>query len=94
MSIGTPSQVVQLAVDTGSSDIWVDPTCSTGTEPATCALYARYNPGSSSSAVNTNVAMNLLYGVGSASGTYYTDNMVLGGELFVLLSPDICILTG
>lgn len=94
MSIGTPSQVVQLAIDTGSSDIWVNPTCSTGTEPATCALYARYNPGTSTSAVNTNVGMSIQYGIGSASGSYYTDNMILGGELSAPLSLGIFVLTG
>lgn len=94
LSIGTPSQVVQLAIDTGSSDIWVNPTCSTGTEPATCALYARYNPGTSTSAVNTNVGMSIQYGIGSASGSYYTDNMILGGASITAQQFGVATSTG
>jgi hypothetical protein len=73
-----------VALDTGSFDTWVDPTCSTAGAPSSvtlCEGYPVYSVGLSSSAVNTGIAMSLAYSIGTATGQYYTDNFVLGGKL-------------
>ncbi|KUJ09240.1 acid protease [Mollisia scopiformis] len=77
--IGTPPQNITLALDTGSSDTWVNPTCITGQRSDLCAGIAQYVPASSSSSKNLGNSMSLAYGIGRAQGTFYTDDVHLGG---------------
>jgi Eukaryotic aspartyl protease len=72
-----------VAIDTGSSDTWVNPTCSTSDTPAQIALcnsLPRFVPGSSSTLKDTGLPMNLAYGRGAAQGEYFKDTLVLGGK--------------
>ncbi|KAF7376972.1 Aspartic protease [Mycena sanguinolenta] len=58
------TQTFELIVDTGSSNTWVG----AGT---------KYK--ASSTATSTGKSFSVTYGTGSASGTEYTDNLVIGG---------------
>jgi len=65
VSLGTPGQTVEVVLDTGSQELWVDPICATAsrakntsniiiidtplTDPAACELRGNYNPSKSSS---------------------------------------------
>lgn len=82
MSLGTPLQPVYLSLDTGSSETWVDPECSTANTPsqvAECKSYPVYDPYTSSTAVDQGSSFYLSYGKGFASGEYLTDNFNVGG---------------
>ncbi|KAF7321184.1 Aspartic protease [Mycena chlorophos] len=63
-SVKVGTQTFSLIVDTGSSNTWVG----AGT---------KYSPGST--ATDTRDSFEVEYGVGSASGTEYTDNVEIGG---------------
>lgn len=83
VSIGTPLQAVTITLDTGSSDTWVDPTCSkapTQLSVDLCNSEPRYAPGSSTTAKDTGLSMSLSYGIGNAIGEYWTDDFVIGGR--------------
>jgi hypothetical protein len=81
-SIGTPPQPVEVAIDTGSSDTWVNPTCSAAddaTDAALCSTLPVFDPKSSSTLVDTGTTFDLDYGSGNAQGEFYKDSWVLGG---------------
>jgi hypothetical protein len=82
VSIGTPPQPVEVAIDTGSSDTWVNPTCSASddaTDAVLCSTLPVFHPLSSSSLVDTGTTFDLDYGSGNAKGEFYKDSWVLGG---------------
>ncbi|CZR62854.1 uncharacterized protein PAC_12751 [Phialocephala subalpina] len=79
LSIPVTSVNVTLALDTGSSDTWVNPTCVTGQRTDLCAGIPQYKPASSSSSKNLGKPMSLAYGIGRAQGIFYTDDVHLGG---------------
>lgn len=83
MNIGTPPQTVSVQIDTGSSDLWVDPTCSqAGSVSAVsiCNALPVYNALTSSTAKSAGESMVLYYGKGSVIGEYITDTVTVGGK--------------
>ncbi|KAF2494423.1 acid protease [Lophium mytilinum] len=85
-SIGTPPQPVSVSIDTGSSDTWVDPDCSTAGPQSSidlCNSYPVYTVDLSSTAEDTGESTTLSYGKGSADVEYYTDNFLLGGATVI-----------
>ncbi|KAG2179228.1 hypothetical protein INT43_002078 [Umbelopsis isabellina] len=94
VDIGTPAQNFSVALDTGSADLWVPGTsCPTNTCP-----YAKYDSSKSSTFKNTNEQFGIIYGSGSANGTYVTDTVTVGGatvqnQQFGLVTTTADILT-
>ncbi|KUJ08970.1 acid protease [Mollisia scopiformis] len=78
ITLGTPPQIQWVDLDTGSNELWVNPLCSTSYYPAGCTANGVYNPGSSSTSHDLGTPFSISYGIGSVSGTYYTDNMTMG----------------
>ncbi|CAK7265673.1 hypothetical protein SEPCBS57363_001702 [Sporothrix epigloea] len=78
VSIGTPPQVMQLNLDTGSADLWV---FSTETESDDVGGQKLYNPSSSSTSKKmAGYTWTISYGDGSsADGDIYTDKVTIGG---------------
>ncbi|KAI1150578.1 aspartic peptidase domain-containing protein [Nemania diffusa] len=82
LNIGTPAQEVYVQLDTGSFELWVNPNCTNleGTsDVAFCNAIGRYDPSSSSSAVESSSTKTLRYGIGSANIQYVTDTVGLAG---------------
>lgn len=71
-----------LSLDTGSSETWVNPDCSTANtagQTAECNANPIYNPTKSSTAEDAGVQFSLSYGKGSSSGEYFIDTFVVAG---------------
>lgn len=75
ISIGTPAQVFNIVLDTGSSDLWIASNeCTTG-----CGSMTMYDGSQSSTYVVTNSTFSISYGSGKASGNLAQDLVSLGG---------------
>jgi hypothetical protein len=79
--LGTPSRRFPLLLDTGSTDVWVPKSNSSGCTPH-CPL--GFDPASSSSIVDLNIPFDARYGLTpglGVFGSYYTDNIAVDGLL-------------
>ncbi|KAB5513261.1 aspartic peptidase domain-containing protein [Coniochaeta sp. 2T2.1] len=89
LSLGTPPQPVVVVIDTGSSDLWVNPTC-TGVpddQYEFCASFPRFDHTASSTFNETGDTFQLKYGKGGALVVFVTDVVTLGsvvleGQIF------------
>ncbi|CAN8096469.1 unnamed protein product [Discula destructiva] len=81
LNIGTPAQEVFVQLDTGSFELWVNPTCTdlSLSDSVFCDATGSFETSKSSTAVNTNTAKTLSYGIGSANITYFKDSIALPG---------------
>jgi len=81
LSIGTPAQPVVVVLDTGSSDLWVNPTCSAAPNQVEfCNSFPRFDYTASSTINDTGTSFLLAYGKGSALVEFVTDVVTLGCE--------------
>jgi hypothetical protein len=82
ISVGTPPQALTLVIDTGSSELWVNPTCSAA--PASqvefCNTFPQFDATASSTFNDTRTSFQLQYGRGTALVEYVTDVVTLGCE--------------
>ncbi|KAG1054430.1 hypothetical protein G6F43_003562 [Rhizopus delemar] len=75
VSIGTPPQTFDLALDTGSSDLWVPGSqCASSVCP-----FAKFNESKSSTFKGSQEVFNVTYGTGAAVGVYTFDTITIAG---------------
>lgn len=85
--IGTPLQSVQVQIDTGSYELWVNPECANSNSPNYCAQFSVYDPDKSSTASDAGYGFDLVYGTGEASGEYLIDDIVIGSSSRFCYTP-------
>lgn len=74
-------QVVDVLIDTGSFELWVDPVCSKSNVPEYCAAFGRYDPAQSSTSRKIDGSgFAIKYGSGQVAGDYYKDDIYISGE--------------
>ncbi|KAI1259668.1 acid protease [Xylariaceae sp. FL1019] len=84
LTIGTSTngnpQTVDVLIDTGSFELWVDPDCEASNVPEFCTAFGYYDPDlSSSSKKLPGAGFDIRYGSGDATGPYYTDDIYISG---------------
>ncbi|KAI0165277.1 aspartic peptidase domain-containing protein [Hypoxylon sp. FL1284] len=72
-------QTVDVLLDTGSFELWVNPDCATTTVGELCDNFGRYDPAQSTTAKNLNKNFRIQYGQGNSSGVYYEDDVYISG---------------
>ncbi|RYP08178.1 hypothetical protein DL765_008878 [Monosporascus sp. GIB2] len=78
LSIGTPGQSVKVAIDTGSSELWVDPVCQNSqslSEVDECIANGIYDPSQSTTFEDVNSTNTIPYGIGVVRIEYVRDNV-------------------
>ncbi|KAE8234843.1 hypothetical protein CF326_g108 [Tilletia indica] len=76
IAVGTPPQLLDISLDTGSSDFWIaDSECTS----SACQGAIPFNENDSSSLVRSNTPWSIEYGKGSASGTLAADTVSFAG---------------
>ncbi|EOO00448.1 putative candidapepsin precursor protein [Phaeoacremonium minimum UCRPA7] len=78
VDIGTPAQTITLILDTGSSDLWVNPTCSESGQIDYCNSFPQFDYTESSTIEDTGYADILGYGKGNVTIEYVTDMVTIG----------------
>ncbi|KAI8626202.1 acid protease [Xylariaceae sp. FL1651] len=84
LTVGTSTngnpQVVDVLIDTGSFELWVNPNCATSNVPEFCEAFGHYDPSlSSTSKMLSGDGFDITYGSGGASGPYYKDDVYISG---------------
>lgn len=75
--MGAPAQTTRVTFDTGSSDLWVDPVCSTSAAAWFCNSVSTYSASSSSTKQDLGKTFSLTYAGGTVSGEWYSDIIAL-----------------
>ncbi|KAK3381050.1 aspartic peptidase domain-containing protein [Podospora didyma] len=78
IQIGTPPQTVSVIVDTGSSDLWVNPNCANTFDPAECNAEPYYDYTRSSTFNDTGYSDFLAYGSGNVTVEWVFETVSLG----------------
>lgn len=90
MTFGSNSQAVNVAIDTGSDELFVDPNCDdndfTSSEQQQCEKQGTYNPSTSTSAKATGESSQIVYGSGEVDIAYYIDSVAIPGASKTLTS--------
>ena len=76
ISVGSPGQTFDVALDTGSADLWL---LSTECTLDTCSGLDKFDPTSSSTYKNGSTGFSIAYGSGDAQGHLGADTVTLGG---------------
>ncbi|KAG2203284.1 hypothetical protein INT47_000204 [Mucor saturninus] len=75
IAVGIPPQVFELAVDTGSSDLWIP-----GSQcPDSLCPLVKFNEANSTTYKATSENFNIKYGTGNATGKYALDTITIAG---------------
>lgn len=93
LSIGSPAQNVFVQLDTGSTDLWVDPDCRsapTSADQELCASMSRFDYQAFSTFVDLKASYELFYGSGNATVEWATEYVTAGCMSTCALSSPLC----
>ncbi|KKF92455.1 Cardosin-A light chain [Ceratocystis platani] len=87
LSIGTPGQTVRVIIDTGSSELWVNPNCGRAqsyTQQQQCLNSGYYDMNESSTSKTSALQSQIQYGIGAVTIRYVSDSIALPGSDIVV----------
>ncbi|TLS27054.1 hypothetical protein PpBr36_04940 [Pyricularia pennisetigena] len=96
LSFGSPAQEALVHLDTGSFELWINPTCSNldgAGEQAFCRAGGSYDPGLSTTVQRLGTKNTLRYGIGSANITYVKDTVGIPGTNLSVRSAQFGVAT-
>ncbi|KAI0394414.1 aspartic peptidase domain-containing protein [Xylariaceae sp. FL0594] len=79
ITIGANKQVVDVLIDTGSFELWVNPNCQKANVPDLCQGFGQYDPSTSISSRKLDGGFSISYGSGKVTGAYYKDDIYVSG---------------
>ncbi|KAL5606712.1 hypothetical protein BROUX41_003108 [Berkeleyomyces rouxiae] len=80
LQIGTPGQTVRVIMDTGSSELWVNPNCDRAqsySQQQQCLNSGQYDITQSLTGKSSSLQSQIRYGIGAVTVRYATDNIAL-----------------
>ncbi|ELQ43788.1 candidapepsin precursor [Pyricularia oryzae Y34] len=83
IGVGTPKQEIEVVIDTGSSELWVNPDCNNienRLSKSMCRAVVHYEPSQSSTAVNLRRNGTITYGSGDVKFNYVADTVTVGSN--------------
>ena len=83
LGIGTPPQKVLVQLDTGSTDLWVNPSCNRQLSAANknyCRTLPIFQPADSSTFKDLGSSFDVSYGSGNVSLEWVSDSIGVGSE--------------
>ncbi|KAK2010080.1 eukaryotic aspartyl protease [Colletotrichum eremochloae] len=83
LDIGNPGQDTKVAIDTGSSELWVNPNCNKAGSTAmtqSCRANGKYDPEDSTTASVLQQTGRIKYGKGEVLLQYVADNITIPGS--------------
>ncbi|ROW02148.1 hypothetical protein VSDG_02362 [Cytospora chrysosperma] len=78
IELGTPPQTVTVVLDTGSTELWVNPNCETSGQPEYCASFSQFDYTESSTIQDMGAANMISYGKGNVTFEYVSDMLSIG----------------
>jgi len=81
IDIGTPPQTLTVILDTGSHDLWVNPSCATANLPDYCAGFGQFDWTESKTFEDLEQGNIIRYGKGNVTYQWVRDTITIGGML-------------
>lgn len=82
LDLGSPAQTVKVALDTGSSELWLNPNCATagnGAQERICNDHGHYSPSRSDTSQISQTQNTITYGKGEVQLQYVADTIQVPG---------------
>ncbi|CRK35212.1 hypothetical protein BN1723_014964 [Verticillium longisporum] len=83
LDLGSPAQTVRVAIDTGSSELWVNPNCDnagSSSQAQICDTYGHYRPADSDTSRVSQTQNTISYGKGDVALQYVSDRIAIPGS--------------
>ncbi|KAK8087481.1 eukaryotic aspartyl protease protein [Apiospora phragmitis] len=93
LNLGSPSQTIEVVVDTASYELYVNPDCDRAANPAFCASAGRYDAMGSGTAENLTTWFGVSFGSGGYAGTYFCDSLTLGDDAWPVTNQQFGVAT-
>lgn len=82
VDVGTPPQTVTIHLDTGSYEMWINPTCETSGNLALCEELPWFNETESSTFKSLGTNETIRYGKGNVTFDYAADDVAIGRKFY------------
>lgn len=70
-----------MFIDTGSYELWVNPSCSSSADAQLCQSYGMYYPQQSETSTLVGGNFDISYGTGAVRGKYWSDTMGIASKI-------------